>query len=302
MHEMNVLVSLYKGYGLGDSVQVSVILQHLVKHRPSWIIDYQAEEGKHQVGRGIINGRTFAHGQEPPNPKINYDAYVQITLYDKYVKYTDRPNTHIVSCLKDQLAINWDVSCGRYKVDISSQADFSASMVVPRKAVAIHYQGKSCSENKNLTHEQASRICDVIKRIGYIPLLIDWNDTSPVRHEPQTISTGGYDWSLAWGSLPEMNCAVISRCSAFIGIDSGPAKCASATNTPSLVVWTKHHPVKYHDPADNTTHLIPVNHSSLLPEHNREGVIDWFNKNYNTITYDTNLIPKITNWLLRTLT
>ena len=59
---LNVLISLHRGYGLGDAVQMSAVLRHVVAARPEWHIDYQAEEGRHQVGRGIVDN-TFAYGE-----------------------------------------------------------------------------------------------------------------------------------------------------------------------------------------------------------------------------------------------
>ncbi len=41
--------------------KVSAVLRHVAKYRPHWVVDYQADEGKHQVGRGIV-AATFAYG------------------------------------------------------------------------------------------------------------------------------------------------------------------------------------------------------------------------------------------------
>ena len=97
-----------------------------------------------------------------------------------------------------------------------------------------------------------------------------------------------------------MNCAVIAQCEAFVGIDSGPAKCASSTNTPSLVVWTGHNPSAFHDPALNTTHLIPRGYAGLEPVCDA-GTIEWFEANYKVRFYDWDPVSEVRQWLRDTL-
>lgn len=98
-----------------------------------------------------------------------------------------------------------------------------------------------------------------------------------------------------------MNCAVISQCEAFIGIDSGPGKCASATNTPSLIIWTGHHPSPFHDPAPNTTHLVPQGFHGMHPVYNDPGVVSWFDSHYNIRHYQNDLSEQVHLWLQEVL-
>ena len=106
---MNVLISLHRGYGLGDAVQISSVLRHVAKYRPEWKVDYKAEEGKHQVGRGIVHS-TRPYGAS--NVYTIYDAEVQICLYDTWHGYTDRPNTRVTSALHDHFGLGWDDTAG----------------------------------------------------------------------------------------------------------------------------------------------------------------------------------------------
>lgn len=308
MTPLNVLISLHKGYGLGDAVQMSAVLRHVVKARPHWIIDYQAPEGQHQVGRGIV-ANTFAYGDTYPSP--HYDAEVQILLFDTYYRWTDRPNTRVSSALLERFGLDWSAECGRYEVNISREVchetcrmldslgiesvrvidAFDAGLLCGEEypsewlkyhAVAYHYQGDSSKEKKDLTHEQAEAICEHIRSLRRVPLKLG-------KHIPK-----GYD--------AEANCAIISQCEAFIGIDSGPAKCASATDTPALVVWTGHHPAVFHDPAPNTTHLVPVGYHKMEPVCGDPGVIRFFEENYNVRTYsDSDPIPEVKQWLTEVL-
>lgn len=274
MSKKRVLVSLYKGYGLGDSVQMSCVLQHIRKYRPDWIVDYQAEEGKHQIGRGLVENH-FAYGELYPSE--HYDAEVQLILYNRWYGWSDRPNTRVSSCLHERLDLNWDRECSRYIINVSTSVKNWAIQTVPNNSIGFHYLGDSAYANKNLSFEQADLVRETIRELGYFPYIMG-------RHIPK-----GYD--------AEVNTAIISECKAFIGIDSGPGKCASATDTPSLIVWIAHHPAEFHDPAPNTTHLVPENYHSLHPVCNDSKVIKFFEENYNIIKYKEDPVEEIGNWL-----
>lgn len=299
MKPINVLISLYKGYGLGDSVQMSSVLKHVVKYRPHWVIDYQAEEGKYQVGEGIVDA-TFSY-ENKLCPETIYNSEVQIILYDTWSNWHDRPNTRVSSCLHERFGLEWDASCGRYEINVSEQAYYQTEKIVPPCAVAIHYEGDSSPLRKNLSHLQAEFICKLVEKSGRVPLLLDWRDKSPLVSSSGITTVGRYPFSLKWGGNAEMNCAVISQCEAFIGIDSGPGKCAGATETPSLVVWTGHHPAEFYDPVPNVTHLVPVGYHGLEPICNDSGVIKWFESNYNIRMYNGDPVDEIRIWLLETL-
>lgn len=307
MDPMNVLISLHRGYGLGDAVQMSAVLKHVRKYRPHWIIDYQAEEGRECVGRGIAHN-VFAYGEKQPSP--HYDAEVQICLYDTWANWKDRPNTRVSSCLHERFGLEWDRECGRYEINVSDDAKATAGILLnlvepwPRdrsQIVAFHYIGDSSPLKKNLTDKEAIGISGVIHKFGYIPLALDWRNARPMPLSTGIFTTGGYVFSQVWGRSAEMNCAVISQCAAFIGIDSGPSKCASATDTPSLVVWTGHHPAPFHDPAPNTTHLVPEGYHGLEPVCNDPDVIKWFEENHLIRTYKEDPVPEIERWLWDTL-
>ena len=159
---------------------------------------------------------------------------------------------------------------------MSNEIQRWASETVHANAVAVHYQGISAKDKKDLTHEQANAICNYIRDLGCVPYMMG---------------------NVPLGYNAEVNCAIISQCRAFVGIDSGPAKCASATDTPSLVVWTGHHPAQFHDPAPNTTHLVPVGYHSFKPVYDNEDIIMWFLANYSVRHYFGDPVGEINRWL-----
>lgn len=290
---MNILISLQQGYGLGDAVQMSAVLRHVIAARPNWHIDFQAEEGKHQVGRGIV-ANTFAFSKKYPSE--HYDGEIQILLYDTWANWHDRPNTRVSSCLHERFGLPWQQEYGRYQVQVSEDALDRARYALfdhgktHDRLVAVHYLGDSSPSKKNLRHEQAGRICEYVERLNYIPIILDWrrNTILPYRKlwAPQE-----------WGKNAEMVCAAISQCKAFVGIDSGPSKCASATDTPSLVIWTGYHPAPFHDPSPNTTHLVPYGYHGLEPVCNDRGVMNWFESHYSIRTYWPDPVVEVRKWL-----
>lgn len=287
MDSIRVLISLYRGYGLGDGVQMSAVLQHLAKYRPHWLIDYRADEGRHQVARGLCANH-FPY--EESFPTSHYDSEVQIRLYDTWANWDDRPNTRVSSCLHEIFGLGWDPDCGRYHVKVRPELINPVHRLLRHSmCVGIHYEGDSAQESKNLTHKQADKVCQIVEQAGYEPIILDWRNRCPLHRRklrsPQE-----------WGGNAEMVCAVISQCRYFIGIDSGPSKCASATNTPSLVIWTGHHPSPFHDPAPNTTHLVPRGYHEMKPICNDSGVIKFFEKWYNAVEYQ-DIEAGVSQWI-----
>lgn len=293
---INVLISLHRGYGLGDAVQMSAVLRHVKKYRPEWRVDFKAERGHEKVGCGLV-ANTFVYGE--PFPTDHYDAEVEILLYDTFANWYDRPNTRVASCLHERFGMGWDADCGRYCVRVSAEAEVKAQVLLwgrdgpPQwsNIVAVHYQGDSSQESKNLNNAQAWEVCRIIERAGYTPVVLDWRDRCPFNDYRRIVAPK------SWGGDAEMVCAVISQCAAFIGIDSGPSKCASATDTPALVIWTGHHPAPFHDPAPNTTHLVPVGYHNLQPVCNSPGVIRWFEDHHTIRQYMHDPVNEVGGWL-----
>lgn len=311
---IHALIKLFSGYGLGDGVQASAILRHLRKHRPNWIIDYQADVGKHSAAYGIVrNAFTYAD----PLPCSDYDREIEVKLYDTFLAFTDRPNTRVTSCLHERFGMAWDETCGRYEINITEKARLQAAnmlgIIGAQKfsimnkmmlkggfpIVGIQCEGDSSPDKKNLTTHQAAEICDAVLSLDRIPLLLDWRNKSKLPDQRWIHTTGRFACSDEWGRDAQMNAAIISQCEAFVGIDSGPGKCAGATETPTLICWHGHSPVLFHDPAPNTTHLVPSNHREMDLLRGNAAVADWFESNYFWRTYQDqgDLVRSVKAWL-----
>lgn len=313
MESTKVLIRLHPGYGLGDHCQMTAVLRHVAKNRPGWSIDFQGDAGKSDCMVGIVN-QVFTHTDAPP--EAFYDRAIDVDLYDTFCGWADRPNTRVSSCLHEKFGMGWERELARYQINVTASNKFKALAFLEslgcrtfptqrsdttHGVVCVQYQGDSAQERKNLSHAEAVSICRRVEELGRVPLLFDWRGESPICAEGGIKSVAHYPMHDEWGKSAQMNAAIISQCEAFVGIDSGPGKCASATNTPALIVWTKHHPALYHDPAPNTTHLVPADHERNLFLKGNRAAVDFFVKNYNVRTYDQDPVPEVRKWLSETL-
>lgn len=289
---------------------MTAVLRHVIKNRPHWLIDYQADRGSHSAMLGLVRN---AISYDEPLPCSEYEREIQINLYDTFACWEDRPNTRVSQCLHERFGMKWEAELGRYQINVGIKQtedayDYLHTLTQYRwndqkfPIVCIQYEGDSAQHMKNLNVAEAAEICAAVMKMGRIPLLMDWRNRSPIPNEQTIHTTGRMAVSSEWGRDAQMNAAIISQCEAFIGIDSGPGKCATATDTPTLICWTGNHPALFHDPSPNTTHLVPENHRSNPLLQGNKVVADWFENNYLWQRYfPGELVWNVKKWLKETL-
>jgi FkbM family methyltransferase len=270
-------------HGLGDAVQLTTVLLHFRALRPEWTIDIEAKIGAHSLFAGLAH-RVFVAGRDAFRA-ADYDLVHTLAWHEPSECYRDSPSTKAERCLREVFSIPPKPAWCRYHIGVGRDAmDRAASYLqtITGKeksqrypVVVLHYQGNSARRRKNLDEQVARRVVDRAVALGYVVLLLDFEapprntllrDPSP--HWPRgAVACPGGDHPLWHGRGTgdgETLAALIAQAALFIGIDSGPAHIAGATNTPSVVVWTGHHPLHYFGLADNALHLVPDNHESLL--------------------------------------
>ncbi len=297
MTPIEVLIRLRSGYGLGDACQLTAVMRHVVAARPHWLIDYVADPGREVAMLGHVRS-VYTHANQPD--EAAYDRVIDIDLYDTFAAWEDRPNTRVTSCLHEKFGLPWQRELAKYQIHVTDEAKEIAKKLVhvPKRTVAIHWQGDSAKTHKDLDAEHAFRICLHMEYAGLYPLVMDWRNISSLRVNGFSLGNVAMPYRDEWGRSAQVNAAIIARCSAFIGIDSGPGKCATATETPTLIIWTRHHPALFHDPAGNTTHLVPVGHGQMHPVNGNEAVLRFFASNYNVMEYaDGDPVPQVREWL-----
>ena len=306
--DMRVLIRLCGGFGTGDTVQFIVVLKHLRRYRPHWIIDCQAQRGAHVA---LVEWCAGCLHHDEPVDLTQYERAVDLELHEQYIAFDDRPSTKMARCLW----VNFDLREFHRdylpEINVRQPARKRATAWLRARAgddsdgrfraVALHYQGQSSKHKKDLEHWQAREICAAILRAGRTPIVLDLAGDSPLVDGTTIFSprVGGQDiWGGYGGGDAEVMAALIQQCEAYIGVDSGPGKIASTTSTPTLIAWTRHHPAQFHDPHDGTLHLVPDGWESSPPLGDHR-VAQYFRDHYRFDAYrgPHDLVGRITGWL-----
>lgn len=282
-------------HGLGDSVQLTCVFRHLKKYRPDWDLYLRAKRGKHTAGRGHCV-RVW-HDQEEAPPRDFHQTF-DLPWWENYNGYGDCPNSKVTNCLREVFKIDPDPGLMKYQLfwdeeDLRVTREYLESIGCAAKpdgrynAVLIHYEGNTSPWKKNLDHATARFLCGRVADRGYVPVILDWDKRSPLPDQ-KTIFNPGVGVGDVWGGFGSGDscriAALVQQSSLFVGIDSGPQKCAGATTTPSVGVWTGHHPVQFYDLCDNVLHLVPENWREVPPCQNK-GVGDYFEAHYRFKPY-----------------
>jgi ADP-heptose:LPS heptosyltransferase/SAM-dependent methyltransferase len=282
-------------HGLGDAAQLTVVLRHLQYDHPEWSIELAALPGKQSVGRG------FCESVSVLNSAIGRTAgYQQVFSldWDECVEaYGEWPSTKPTRCLREVFRLEPKLELYGYQIARSVAADQRArdylTSICPEgpllnerfPVVLLHYQGNTSCDKKDLSHEVARRTCETVRELGYVPVILDWDHRSPLIDQ-HTIHCPPADHAL-WGGQgtgdAEILAALIEASSLLVGIDSGPLHVAGATSTPSLGVWTRHHPVHYFDLCPNVKHLVPRAHARLA---RGSAAVEFFTKHFDHEAYD----------------
>lgn len=281
-------------HGLGDAVQFTIVLQHLQAVHPEWNVDIETQVGKHSAFRGLCRHLYLQERHESP-PCCEYHQRITIDWHEMRDSIGQVPSTKPTRCLQEVFQITPRPELFRYSIGISDTARQLARdylhAVCPSgpnadgrfATVLLHYEGNTSTEQKNLSHDLARQVCNVVLDAGYVPLILDWDRRSPLPdgrliHCPHE----GIDlWHREGTGDAETLAALIEQSTLMIGVDSGPLHVAGATTTPTLGVWTDHHPVHYFDLADNVTHLVPSDHERRTGPAGQE----YFRSHYQSMVY-----------------
>lgn len=272
-------------HGLGDAAQLTIVLKHLTKYRPDWIVDIEALIGKHTIFGNLCN-KTFIKGSAP---RSEYEKVMEIRWMESflYIPYTHVPITKVTKSLRDEFKIDPDPRLFYYEIQITDKSHQSAKNYIdklPKQKIAIvHFQGNTGSKAKNVDENTMCKICDFLTQQGFIIIILDW-DRRRASHlaNANNIFCPGEENPL-WGGTGtgdgNVLAALIDQSNLFIGIDSGPLHIAGATKTPTIGLWTGHHPLHYFD-LSNVKHLIPMDARNLIQSKKKNEHENYFHENY----------------------
>lgn len=281
-------------HGLGDAVQLTAVLRHLRHYYPRWAIDVASLRGKHSAFAGLCRNALVLN--EESFQESVYDQVFSLDWNECRHSYRGIPSTKTALCLNEVFGLSPIPELCQYEIKVSDSsreaawktlAEYCPSGPSPTgkyPVVLIHYQGNTSSDRKDLPHDLVRELCDLTNDLGFVPVILDWDRRSPLIDQ-QTIFNPGSDHELWSGSRTGdagILAALIESSSLMVGIDSGPLHIAGATSTPTIGVWTQHHPIHFFDLAPNVTHLIPSDHHKLAAD---EAAVQYFKSNYRHHIY-----------------
>lgn len=266
-------------HGLGDAVQFTIVLRHLLEQRPDWTVDVASLRGKHTVFHGLCR-RSWDDGDGWPS-ESNYDSVLDVPWHESDVQIPGVPCTKAARYIQE-LGLQPVKELFRYWMADNAVADtrvvqWLREIGIPEQengkfnAVVLHDLGNTSHANKNLSWESASAIARAYIDTGKRVILLDWDRRSRVALVPGVVTPPLGDGDL-WGETGTGDAAairsLIKHCDLMVGIDSGPLHVAGTTDTPTIALWNKHHPNRYYDLADNVVHYVE---SSLLDATSTDG-------------------------------
>lgn len=250
-------VLLRHRHGLGDTMQATIVVKHLKKYRPDWRVTYESTGGKYTCLNGIAD-HTMMYGTANLGA---YDKVFRLDWHNPNESYANVPSTKPTKCLKEVFDIVPDESLYTYEIKIPNEKKelarrYVSTLPKSKGFVLIHYQGASSTNMKNLAENDIQTVATYLLENNYTPVILDWDFRSmivdqktifcPDRNNPLWCKEGGDGPTIA---------ALCEKAALFIGIDSGPAHVAAATQVPGIVVWTGHHPVNFFD-LSHFVHLV----------------------------------------------
>lgn len=286
-------------HGLGDSVQLTIVLRHLAKHRPHWDVDIATLPGKDSCFTGLCRSVFLIDSDEHKVIRDSADRKFRLEWWENYSEFANAPKTKVTNCLKEIFGIDPDLSLYRYSIEVGYEATAEADAYLSRicggtklasgrfPVVAIHYQANTSSNRKDLPHWGIQELCGRLLGLGYVPMILDWDRRSPLP-DGRSVFCPSVDEKNLWKGYgtgdAERLAALISRCSMMIGVDSGPLHVAGSTDTPTIGVWTDHAPIQFFDLCPNVVHLLPAPWTDRAP-FNQPEIEDFFRAYYKFEEY-----------------
>jgi 2-polyprenyl-3-methyl-5-hydroxy-6-metoxy-1,4-benzoquinol methylase len=235
-------------HGQGDASAFTSVLKHLQEIYPDWQQDVFCTKDKASTFNGLVNN-VFTDNK--PSSR-DYDRVINHNWYECWHTYPNSPSTKAVLCLKEVFKV----------------------------------QGNTSADNKNLDHNNVSDVCNWLIEEGFLPVILDWDYRSLLPNNKTIFCPDVRNplWERAGTGDAEKIAALCKLAKAVVAIDSGPQKVAFSTNTPTIAVWVKHHPIHYCDNAPYAIHLIPSDHKEYIKGNKEEGLA-FFERKYRYVLY-----------------
>jgi hypothetical protein len=274
-------------HGLGDAMQLTSVLRHLQQIRTDLEVSVRLGRGKHSACRGLCRQLYL---EDEPAPQQLFNVRLHLDWWEPDRCYEGVPSTKAEKCLREVFHMQPRPELVRYVLQAAPEDEAEAEYhcAFDRPLVLLHYEGNTSCDRKNLSHETARAICEQVYALGHTPLVLDWDDRSPVPDQRRVFcwrKRHPYWRGTSMGDAG-LIAALCRRAALVVAVDSGPLHVAVATDTPTIAIWRGHHPVHYCCPSPNALHLVPSDHEGQLREP-RELGRQYFTANYRFRTYTT---------------
>ena len=241
-------------HGLGDLVQLTIVIRHLWKKWPEKPIHVSSRAAWAGLLEGIAHEQ-FVLGHEPA--PHNYSDIIRMEWPECIRSYAEHPSTKAEFCLREEFQIHPQLELCRYLLAPSPAARAEAERIANRYGspyAMIHYQGHTSRHRKDIPEDIVRETCRVMHECGVQPIVLDFDhqsglDLCDLLHD--RVSS-------------QVVTALAARSRINIGIDSGPGHIFQAVDTPAIISWGEHHPLHYAPLAPNVLHHLPKNHPSFI--------------------------------------
>lgn len=282
-------------HGLGDCVQLSVVLRHIRELHPEWDVDVQVKDGRAKMLRHLCR-----QVHENGDPK-GYDIDVQPGFPEPTDSYRGVPTNKPTQFLKQKLRIEPRPELCGYDVhwdeadEVTARDFMRRKGLEPRRFVVMHYQGESATDNKTLHEEIAADVVRQFVNAGLKVVILNWSQKSGLTKMAGVVPV---DFS-AENFYPADGAAIGALANfAFgtFGIDSGPGHVfasARLAHVPMIKYWKHHHPGHYSWAAPHVLHVVPSDHANQVTG---EAVLATFLDTYRYAICERhpgNLLPKL---------
>ena len=220
------------------------------------------------------------HDQEPSPDHGFFHQVFKLGWLENYNSYGDCPNTKVTNCLREVFRIQPDPALLKYKLHLGQEAlDCTAGYLERIGCRRLDERALQCGrpplpgQHQHAQEEPqptSRRPCCARRSSPPASSRSSSTGTGAARCLTASVSfVPGVHAGDIWGGFgsgdAERMTALIAQASLFAGIDSGPQKCAGATDTPAIGLWTGHHPIQFMDLCPNFLHLVPDNHEEIPP-------------------------------------
>lgn len=299
-------------HGFGDAVQFTVALQHLRAKYPQHYFGVVTKPGCGSLFRGLAHGvveQPTAEAVWGFEPEDAFDFDVHIDWWEPNGCYVDSPATKAEKCLREAFGIEPQLDLCRYRIEwTADDAELAggvlADLGATGRAVLIHYQGTTSKSNKNIDEQVIRATVRRIRSLGYVPIVLDWDKRSCYARgksdEALVIDRASPLWRGTETGDGATLAALCSKAKLCIGIDSGPGHVMGATDTPTLILWRRHHPLNYYGLSPNVTHILPRGHQGNILGDSDAGA-RFFRRNYRHYTCERHLRNELPELVERVL-